>query len=318
MTCTPSTKNYPLRPEQRLESSSPFLQTPVVTFLRTLVARTLSAPNAIPARGSLPSSPRLARCHFPVFVLFLGVAGWNLLAWWWPGKVAGGAKWSETAFLLLAALTSLLSLARRLPLQNVAALSLVISVISAAVLAISSLSGIPFGPCTYSELLGGKLFDVLPWSLPVVWLVVLINARGVARLILRPWRKTPAYGLWIIGITAALAVWFDLALEPVAVYVKEYWVWRSAKSIPAWYTAPWINSLGWLVTALAILAFATPWFIVKQPVKSTVDWHPLMVWLTLNSWLAAGNALHQLRPAAVISLAGGAIVAWLAARGARW
>ncbi len=318
MTCTPSTKNYPLRPEQRLESASPFLQTPVVTFLRTLVARTLSAPNANPARGSLPPSPWLARCHLPVFVLFLGVAGWNLLAWWWPGKVAGSAKSSEAALLLLAAVTSLLALARRLPLQNVAAVSLVICVASGAVLAISSLSGIPFGPCTYSELLGGKLFDLLPWSLPLVWLVVLINARGVARLILRPWRKTPAYGLWIIGLTAALAVWFDFALEPFAVYVKDYWLWRAAKSIPAWYTAPWVNSLGWLVTSLAILAFATPWFIVKQPVKSTADWHPLVVWLTLNLWLAVGNAVHHLWPAAAIGLAGAAATAWLAARGARW
>ena len=49
-----------------------------------------------------------------------------------------------------------------------------------------------------------KFSDILPWTMPLLWIVAVFTARGVMRLILRPWRKTKTYGWWLIGLTAAL------------------------------------------------------------------------------------------------------------------
>jgi uncharacterized membrane protein len=81
---------------------------------------------------------------------------------------------------------------------------------------------VPFGPIAYSEAFGEKLFTVLPWPVPFLWIVVVVNGRGVARLIMRPWRKTNYYGFWVIGLTCVLAVLLDLSLEPFA-SARHYW-----------------------------------------------------------------------------------------------
>ena len=145
-----------------------------------------------------------------------------------------------------------------------------------------------------------------------------MNGRGIARLIMRPWRKTNYYGFWVIGLTCLLAVLFDLSMEPFAVYVKSYWIWLTPKTVPAWYTAPWVNFLGWFVTALALLTFAMPWLINKQPIKQPTDYQPLFLWLMASAWVTIGNALHGLWPAVVVSVAGNLLMALFAIRGARW
>ena len=69
------------------------------------------------------------------------------------------------------------------------------------------------------------MLGVVPWPLPLLWVVLVINARGVGRLVMRPWRKTNFYGFWVIGLTCLLVLAFDLGLEPFAVEVKGYWLW---------------------------------------------------------------------------------------------
>jgi uncharacterized membrane protein len=162
------------------------------------------------------------------------------------------------------------------------------------------------------------LFDCLPWTLPLVWIVALFNSRGVARLALRPWRKTTNYGWWLIGSTAVLAVGFDLALEPVA-HVKHLWLWQPTKLHHTWFGASPLNFLGWAVVALFILAFSTPSLIKKQPTgPSTPDFVPLAVWLGAMIVFAAiaAEAGLWLAPLVAMLFAGAATV--LAIRGAQW
>jgi len=227
-------------------------------------------------------------------------------------------RWLEGLFVVSATSSTLLALGRRLPLQNVLATALLIVMLSAAVISLASVSGIPFGPVHYSVFLGEKIFGVLPWPIPLGWIFLIVNGRGIARLIMRPWRKTNYYGFWVMGLTCLLAVILDLALEPFAVFVKDYWLWQTPHWVPAWYTAPWVNFLGWFVTALAVLTFAMPWLINKQPVKHPVDYQPLILWLMLNVWITVGNAMHHLWPAVAASVIGNSLIAFYAVRGARW
>lgn len=229
--------------------------------------------------------------------------------------------WPEAVLILAATLTTLVSLTRQLPAQNVMLAAAVIAFIGGMIHAIGAATAIPFGPFSYTGSAGPQFFNTLAWPMPLVWIVVILNSRGVARLILRPWRKVRTYGFWLIGITVALTVLFDLALEPFAAAVKHYWLWHPTRLPFTWVGAPVTNFLGWLVTALFTLVFATPALINKRRQRSSSrppDYHPLVVWLLAVALFAAGAATRQLWPAVIYCVTAGLAVAIFAIRGARW
>ncbi len=263
-------------------------------------------------------SPAAERWHKPVFIMFLVVWAVNWVVLLLRVELPPEGRWIEALLPVLAAFTSLLALGRRLPLQNVLMAGALIAGLSIAIVAVGALSGVPFGPVVYSDAFGERFFGVVPWPMPLLWIALVVSGRGVARLIMRPWRKTNFYGYWVIGFACLLAVLFDLGLEPFAVQVKGWWIWLSGKSVLSWHTAPWVNSLGWLITALALIIAAIPWLINKQPVKQPTDYHPLVVWLLLNLWLGTGNALQQMWLPVGVALLGNILAAIYAVRGARW
>jgi uncharacterized membrane protein len=262
--------------------------------------------------------PRLAhRALFGLFVIQLAL----VVAGLWPRFRLWGeeARWPDGLLLLLAGATMVAGLGMQLPGQNVILAALGIAFIAGGVQTIGALTAIPFGPFVYTERMGQELFHPLPWSAPVLWIVVLLASRGVARLCLRPWRKTRTYGFRLIGLTAFFAVLFDFGLEPWATAVRHFWIWKPTKIPLAWYGAPCVNFVGWALTALLILAFVTPALINKKPVKQhPPDYHPLVVWVLLNLLLLAGAATSGLWAAAVVVLAETVVAGVFAVRGGRW
>ena len=121
-------------------------------------------------------------------------------------------------------------------------------------------------------------------------------------------------------MTAALTVLFSVALDPFAAQVKRYWLWQPTKLPFTWHGAPLLNFLGWMVTALLILAFATPALTNKQPRSNTPapDYPPLIVWLLALALFAIGAIAHNLWPAAAFCLLTSGVVTFFAIRGARW
>jgi len=151
---------------------------------------------------------------------------------------------------------------------------------------------------------------------PMVWLIALLASRGVARLVLRPWRSSSNYGYWLLGLSVLLVVFLDLGLEPLATQVKHFWKWTPTRIRLDWYTAPCVNFLGWGVTTLLILAFVTPALINKTPRKQPPpDYHPLAVFLLLNLLFVTGAAVTQLWLAVVVISLGTVAVTILAVRG---
>jgi uncharacterized membrane protein len=238
-----------------------------------------------------------------------------------PAFQSANAGWSETVLILAFMLSTVTSQTRRLPLQNVLLAGCIIALIGGAVHALGVVTAIPFGPFIYTNSAGPRFFDTLPWAIPFVWVIAIMNSRGVARLMLRPWRKLHAYGFWLIGITVALTVLFDLALEPYAAIVKHYWLWHETRLPWTWGGAPVTNFLGWLVTALLILAFTTPALIDKKRQRSSKrspDYHPLLTWLLAMTLFGVGAATHQLWPAVIYCVVVGVTVTVFAFRGAKW
>lgn len=257
--------------------------------------------------------PAVHRICLGLFLVSLGLAWLRL----WPELgLFEGARWPEGVLVLLTTATTLASLARQLPTQNVMLAACTIAFIGGAIHTVGALSGVPFGSFTYTRNVGQTLFDPLPWAMPLLWVIAVLNARGVGRLILRSWRSTRNYGLWLMGTTAVFVVLFDLALEPL-VSIKDYWLWTPPGTSLTWYSAPWINFLGWGVSAILILAFATPALINKRPGEIPVDYHSLLVWIGLNFFLATADIRHGLWPAAIYIGASTAVAVLLALLGAQ-
>ncbi|HZV35414.1 MAG TPA: carotenoid biosynthesis protein [Verrucomicrobiae bacterium] len=217
------------------------------------------------------------------------------------------------AIIVLAFAATLLRLARTLPWQNVIASAASIAILSGIFQAIGASTGIPFGPFFYTEKLGWLVFGQVPWPMQLLWVVILLNARGVARLILRRWQNSPNHGLWVIAFASLLAGLFDAGVEPIASHANHWWIWKPSRTTLLWYGAPWVNFAGWMVTSFFILALTTPWLIDKKSSdKPPLDFQPLIVWTALMLLLAFGNLTHHLFAATVFSIATALAVAFAA------
>ena len=233
-----------------------------------------------------------------------------------PGKPG----WAEALLVITLTLATLANLSRQLPGQNVLLAAAIIAVIGGIAHGVGAATAIPFGPFTYLDNCGPKIFNTLAWPIPALWIIIVLNSRGVARLILRPWRKLKNYGFWLIGITTALVILFDLAFEPFASQTNHYWLWLPTTFPITWQRVPLVNSLGWLLATLLMLVFATPPLINKQSRsrKTVPDYHPLVVWLLGLALFATGAGIHQLWVVVGFCVAAGIVTAIAALRGARW
>lgn len=259
-----------------------------------------------------------AGLHHAAFATFLLLAattairdGFGLA----PGHEAG---FLAPTLWIAAATTTLLGLARRLPTQNVAAAASLLFVAGTILLWIAASTAFPFGPIVFTEVLGPRLGDTLPPTAPLVWIPILINARGIARLILKPWRKTTYYGFWVLGLAAILCGAFDIAFEPFATQTSHYWFWHPTRLPITWYSTPLVHFPGRIAAAAGLLACALPWLINKHPVKQAPDLHPLAVWTTLHALFLSSHVVGGRWLAAATTATLTLVTAISAVRGARW
>ena len=272
-----------------------------------------SSPEPKPAVGPGPRSEqeaRLPRFFLQAFLVWSLAATAAVCAGWEPSP---RWRWLELVLPVLGCLSALGSLARRLPLQNLLAIGSLILFLSAGLVACGARSHIPFGPIRYAENAGFMLFGQVPLALPFWWAAILVSSRETARLILRPWRHSRSHGFRVVSLAAGLAVVTDLNWEPFAVELRHLWQWDTNAPAFSWYSAPWVNFLGWFVSGLILLGFSTPWFITKRPVHLAPRLDPALIWCALNLHFIAGNAAGGLWPAVLV---GGGLSA--AAAGLSW
>lgn len=239
-------------------------------------------------------------------LFFLFVATWVLaLVQFWTATPRLVSHHSALGLLVAAsAASSIASLCRQLPAQNAIFGAVLIGLVTGTIQAFNASIGIPFGPMEYHrENIGQFVFGALPWALPLVWILMILNARGVARLILRSRRRKPNYGFWVMGATVALVVVFQFSFQPYATIVEDFWIWKLTKLSSSWYSTPWTNFLGTAVMTLLILLFVTPLFINKSPNQKPPAYHPLIMWELLSCLFLTGLLARHLWGAAVFTIA---------------
>ena len=257
--------------------------------------------------------------HTLTTILVIGLFGWVLYRTAMGIGEPGTPDGPLLALILLAGINGLTAQARQLSWQYVLPAAGITALIGSVAFATTFYGGIPFGPLIFGPAAGDSLAGNLPWSVPIIWIVVLFNSRGVGRLIMRPRRKMKTYGFWLIGLTVGLSLLFDLGMDPFLSRINHYWLWQPTKFNLTWQGAPLINFLGWAVVTLFILAFATPLLIKKQPgQKSQPDYHPLILWLGAMGLFALAAGRHGLWSAVGVDAVIVVAAAVPAIRGARW
>ena len=228
-------------------------------------------------------------------VLLAGIKTWN------PEGGLGTKQAADSLLLMATAASTLVSLCSQIPAQNVILVSVLIGAVTGLVHFVNAMVAVPLGPLTYhAENVGRFLISPLPWSVPVLWVVVVLNARGVARLMLRSRRRTSHYGFWVMGTTVVLVGLFELSFQPYATQAREYWSWKPTKLPWDWYTTPWSYFLGCAVMTLLLLLFVTPALINKHPNPKRPSFHPLLVWESLSALMLLGTVSAHLSTAVVV------------------
>jgi len=135
----------------------------------------------------------------------------------------------EAVFFAFAGVLTLASLWRELHLQHVITVAAITFAISA---------------------LASWVFNEFCWWLPLI----VLNSRGVSRLVLFKWRERPYYGWWIMGLTCVLST----LLAP-----------------------------GWIAPALALVMQlpALPWLIKRRPDAEAPTYFPFVNWVLLALWM---------------------------------
>jgi uncharacterized membrane protein len=225
-----------------------------------------------------------------------------------------GADWPDAMLVLLAAATTLMSMARRLPWQNVMLAATIVASIGGLAAGVTARTGFPFGVADGSAAPGLKLLGALPWAIPLIWVIALLNARGVGQLILWRRRQSETYGFQLLGLTILLVVLFDCGLESFATRVESYWAWKSPP-VMEWYGAPLRCLVGCAAVTLLALVFSLPALMDKKPTPPLRNYQPLAIWVLLNLLCVTGAVVHRFWAVAGLVTAATFGIAFFALRG---
>lgn len=221
-------------------------------------------------------------------------------------RMAGGfgspdRLWPEGALLITSIAALAGSFSQALPLPNVLIAFALTGAAGAATHAASAAIGFPLGRISFHPQAGFEILNLVPWTVPLIWIVVLFSARGAARYALRASQKNSNYGLRASALTVGLAMALDLGIELYAVEGLHAWSWSAPGSGPGWRGIPGAYFLVWPVIAIVLGFAATPLLIDKRPVEWPPTWIPAVLYSLLILMLGTWAWMNQFWLAGVVS-----------------
>ena len=198
----------------------------------------------------------------------------------------------EGAMVVLLTLVTLTGAARQLPLQNVIPAGATIAGMALAALLLAPF-GFPLGPVSYPEVMGPRLLGIVPWTVPLLFLIKILNSRGVARLIVYGGKPPFGRGWRVLLLAIGLSLLQDGILQTFATGPGAAWKWPADEGSTRWLAAPWSHYFAEAVfTGLSLVAI-TPWLINKHPgPPRPLSHYPLGVWLSVTFSLAFVSGAH--------------------------
>ena len=172
-----------------------------------------------------------------------------------------GWTFGPATTVVLGALAGLLHAAGRLGARR----ALLVFVLGFGISLASELSGTgtgyPFGPYSYSGLLGWKVGGLVPFNIPTSWFFMLYCSLAICGRVLRATDDGWSRMRWAVVAGLVLTAW-DVSMDPAMVRTA-HWIWHLAPAAEQtalqrvfvsdlFYGMPLSNWLGWLLTGTVV------------------------------------------------------------------
>jgi len=152
--------------------------------------------------------------------------------------IAENVIWVSAFFIVVLAIPSYIFLYRWVGLKLALVILVVFSILPIAIEALGITTGFPYGWFYYSENLGYRILDLVPWSVAFAFAPLVLGSLSLASYVTKDARLA-------IPLSALILVWTDLVLDPAAVLL-EIWIWVYPGT---YYGIPISNYVGWFLTA---------------------------------------------------------------------
>ncbi len=145
---------------------------------------------------------------------------------------------------------------------------------------IGTSTGEPFGNYSYTNFLGYKLFDHVPFSIPLSWFYVGFATFLIGYVLAGMLSLTPKSLFAVIFGAWLLTVW-DLVLDPAMAHESlgvKFWTWSETGP---YFGMPGQNFLGWALTAVLFMSMARILWMSPPPAdgRSLRIWFPVSVYI---------------------------------------
>lgn len=221
-----------------------------------------------------------------------------------------GLTWGGQLTVLIGAIAGFTWLATRIGVRTTTVAFAVIFVLTLGAELSGTHFGFPFGQYAYSDRLGYKILDLVPFNIPTSWFYMLVGCLAICARLLPAKNDELSKWWWSLCGGLALTAW-DVLLDPAM--VKTYhWIWNvpdlSGESAfirfigePIFFGMPITNWLGWLLTGIlvsrAMLAIIPP----TQWARDVAPYRFPLVLYGLNGLLPLAICLRQdMLPAAAL------------------
>lgn len=194
------------------------------------------------------------------------LTSFGVYAWIYPSsvilvmldRVPAGTEWMASFMLIVGGLVAASWVALNFGLRRGLLASFALFGLGLAVEALGVATGFPFGRYSYTGVLSPKLLGV-PTGIIFAWLMVVLSAFFTTRYLLGALR--PGWNKWVLlGISAGMALASDFLMEPVAVYIQNYWTWYDSG---LYYGVPEANFVAWGLISLLMV-----WLLNRLTVES--------------------------------------------------
>jgi uncharacterized membrane protein len=225
-----------------------------------------------------------------------------------------GWKLSGPVYVILGALAALAHAAERFGGRRAALLLVVGGLVSLAAELTGTSTGLPFGPYSYTPILGYRILGLVPFPIPLSWFFMLYCCLAMCGRIMRAEDSPRGRMAWALAAGLMLTAW-DVSMDPAMSRATSHWVWHVQGPF---YGMPWINFFGWVLTgtivARLMLAVVPPSEIAERASPSRF---PLVLYAVNGVMPVALCARYGLTWAAVLGAIAMAIPLALSVRAAR-
>jgi len=214
----------------------------------------------------------------------------------WLGLLVVPFPWPVTLALVLPPFAfSVLHACRSIGPRRGLWLMLLTLVASLLAESVGVLTATVFGPYEYTSVLGPCFLGLVPYSVPMVWFILVYPAYVMAEWFVPAGWAGPQRWLAVASLSATMVTAVDIALDPVMVEAGA-WVWRVNGSF---FGIPIRNYVGWWLTVLVILSMYSRLCVlprVWRPLRSACLARLAIFSYSVFSFATIGVALHMRLP----------------------